>query len=249
MSVPILTIPESSFDPASYNNLNTANITKSKSKSKSQSQILLYIIKLTRRSSIGLILFYILGLFIIKPLMELSVTRRKDYLDYIRGKLRDFYLKSITKVQYIPIVAIKNKQTGKLYSDAIIQTDNNNNNKLSTNSTGDDDSDDRLGQNQLYKKLTKLSLLLTEGIRNYSTIELSNYKSINYSIKDLQNKSDLVYFNQNDLFVMDNGGGGGGGGASSIMTTSGNTMKKKDLAVEIKNEIRSIKGLYMSGQV
>lgn len=243
MSVPILTIPESSFDPASYNNLNTANITKSKS----QSQILLYIIKLTRRSSIGLILFYILGLFIIKPLMELNVTRRKDYLDYIRGKLRDFYLKSITKVQYIPIVAIKNKQTGKLYSDAIIQTDNNNNNnKLSTNSTGDDDSDDRLGQNQLYKKLTKLSLLLTEGIRNYSTIELSNYKSINYSIKDLQNKSDLVYFNQNDLFVMDNGGGGG---VSSIMTTSGNTMKKKDLAVEIKNEIRSIKGLYMSGQV
>lgn len=249
MSVPILTIPESSFDPASYNNLNTANITKSKSKSKSQSQILLYIIKLTRRSSIGLILFYILGLFIIKPLMELNVTRRKDYLDYIRGKLRDFYLKSITKVQYIPIVAIKNKQTGKLYSDAIIQTDNNNNNnKSSTNSTGDDDSDDRLGQNQLYKKLTKLSLLLTEGIRNYSTIELSNYKSINYSIKDLQNKSDLVYFNQNDLFVMDNGGGGGGG-VSSIMTTSGNTMKKKDLAVEIKNEIRSIKGLYMSGQV
>lgn len=247
MSVPILTIPESSFDPASYNNLNTANITKSKSKSKSQSQILLYIIKLTRRSSIGLILFYILGLFIIKPLMELNVTRRKDYLDYIRGKLRDFYLKSITKVQYIPIVAIKNKQTGKLYSDAIIQTDNNNNNnKSSTNSTGDDDSDDRLGQNQLYKKLTKLSLLLTEGIRNYSTIELSNYKSINYSIKDLQNKSDLVYFNQNDLFVMDNGGGGG---VSSIMTTSGNTMKKKDLAVEIKNEIRSIKGLYMSGQV
>lgn len=243
MSVPILTIPESSFDPASYNNLNTANITKSKS----QSQILLYIIKLTRRSSIGLILFYILGLFIIKPLMELNVTRRKDYLDYIRGKLRDFYLKSITKVQYIPIVAIKNKQTGKLYSDAIIQTDNNNNNKLSTNSTGGDDSDDRLGQNQLYKKLTKLSLLLTEGIRNYSTIELSNYKSINYSIKDLQNKSDLVYFNQNDLFVMDNGGGGGG--VSSIMTTSGNTMKKKDLAVEIKNEIRSIKGLYMSGQV
>lgn len=246
MSVPILTIPESSFDPASYNNLNTANITKSKSKSKSQSQILLYIIKLTRRSSIGLILFYILGLFIIKPLMELNVTRRKDYLDYIRGKLRDFYLKSITKVQYIPIVAIKNKQTGKLYSDAIIQTDNNNNNnKSSTNSTGDDDSDDRLGQNQLYKKLTKLSLLLTEGIRNYSTIELSNYKSINYSIKDLQNKSDLVYFNQNDLFVMDNGGGG----VSSIMTTSGNTIKKKDLAVETKNEIRSIKGLYMSGQV
>lgn len=245
MSVPILTIPESSFDPASYNNLNTANITNSKSKS--QSQILLYIIKLTRRSSIGLILFYILGLFIIKPLMELNVTRRKDYLDYIRGKLRDFYLKSITKVQYIPIVAIKNKQTGKLYSDAIIQTDNNNNNKSSTNSTGGDDSDDRLGQNQLYKKLTKLSLLLTEGIRNYSTIELSNYKSINYSIKDLQNKSDLVYFNQNDLFVMDNGGGGGG--VSSIMTTSGNTMKKKDLAVEIKNEIRSIKGLYMSGQV
>lgn len=246
MSVPILTIPESSFDPASYNNLNTANITNSKSKS--QSQILLYIIKLTRRSSIGLILFYILGLFIIKPLMELNVTRRKDYLDYIRGKLRDFYLKSITKVQYIPIVAIKNKQTGKLYSDAIIQTDNNNNNnKLSTNSTGGDDSDDRLGQNQLYKKLTKLSLLLTEGIRNYSTIELSNYKSINYSIKDLQNKSDLVYFNQNDLFVMDNGGGGGG--VSSIMTTSGNTMKKKDLAVETKNEIRSIKGLYMSGQV
>ena len=151
MSVPILTIPESSFDPASYNNLNTANITKSKSKSKSQSQILLYIIKLTRRSSIGLILFYILGLFIIKPLMELNVTRRKDYLDYIRGKLRDFILNQLLKFNIFLLLPLKIKQTGKLYSDAIIQTDNNNNNKLSTNSTGDDDSDDRLGQNQLYK--------------------------------------------------------------------------------------------------
>ena len=111
MSVPILTIPESSFDPASYNNLNTANITKSQNQNHNH-KFLLYIIKLTRRSSIGLILFYILGLFIIKPLMELNVTRRKDYLDYIRGKLRDFYLKSITKVQYIPIVAIKINKLG-----------------------------------------------------------------------------------------------------------------------------------------
>ena len=84
--------------------------------------------------------------------------------------------------------------------------------------------------------MTKLSLLLTEGIRNYSTIELSNYKSINYSIKDLQNKSDLVYFNQNDLFVMDNGGGGGGG-VSSIMTTSGNTMKRKILLLKLKMKL------------
>ena len=86
--------------------------------------------------------------------------------------------------------------------------------------------------------MTKLSILLTEGIRSYSTSELSNYKSINYSIKDLQNKSDLVYFNQNDLFVLDN----------IVTVTSGTTMKKKDLAVETRNEIRSIKGLYMSGQ-
>ena len=229
MSVPILTIPESSFDPASYNNLKN---------SKSKSQILLYIIKLTQRSSIGLILFYLIGLLIIKPLMELNVTRRKDFLDYIRGKLRDFYLKSITKVQYIPIVAIKNKQNGKLYSDAIIQTENNQLSNNNSNNNNNSCNGDRLGQNELYKKLTKLSILLTEGIRSYSTSELSNYKSINYSIKDLQNKSDLVYFNQNDLFVLDN----------IVTVTSGTTMKKKDLAVETRNEIRSIKGLYMSGQ-
>ena len=230
MSVPILTIPESSFDPASYNNLNTANITKSKSKSKSQSQILLYIIKLTRRSSIGLILFYILGLFIIKPLMELNVTRRKDYLDYIRGKLRDFYLKSITKVQYIPIVAIKINKLGNyilmpLFKLIIIIIINYQQIVLVMMIV----MIDWVKIN--YIKIDKIITLLTEGIRNYSTIELSNYKSINYSIKDLQNKSDLVYFNQNDLFVMDNGGGGG---VSSIMTTSGNTMKRKILLLKLK---------------
>ncbi|RCK54941.1 hypothetical protein Cantr_04461 [Candida viswanathii] len=214
MSVPILTIPESAFDPTMYG----GNPLRSKS------QLLIYLMKLTNRSSFALVLIYLIGYFAIRPLMETNIARRLEYLDAVRGKLRDFYLRAITKVQHIPIVAIK--RNGKLYADEIVQT----------NESKEDN--DKLSQDKLCKSLHKLSILLNEGVKSYSTTQLSNYSSINYAIKDFQNKSDLVYFNQSELFVLDN---------DATPLVSGTTIRKKDIAVETKNEIRSIKGLYMSG--
>ncbi|KAK6882545.1 hypothetical protein K6H10_000760 [Candida tropicalis] len=216
MSVPTLTIPESAFDSSMY----------SGNPARSKSQLLMYLLKLTNRSSFALVIIYLVGYFAIKPLMETNISRRLEYLDAVRGKLRDFYLKAITKVSHIPIVAIK--RNGKLYADEIVQTNESK------------EESDKLSQDKLCKSLHKLSILLNEGIKSYSTTQLANYKSINYAIKDFQNKSDLVYFNQSELFVLD----------SNIKSpvVSGATMRKKDIAVETKNEIRSIKGLYMSGQ-
>lgn len=67
------------------------------------------------------------------------------------------------------------------------------------------------------------------GSRVTLTTQLANYKSINYAIKDFQNKSDLVYFNQSELFVLD----------SNIKSpvVSGATMRKKDIAVETKTRL------------
>lgn len=216
MSVPILTIPESAFDPTLYGG-NTV---------RSKSQLLIYLVKLTNRSSFAMVLIYLIGYFAIRPLMETNISRRLEYLDTVRGKLRDFYLKAITKVLYIPIVAIK--RNGKFYADEIVQTNESK------------QENDKLVQDKLCNSLQKLSILLNEGVKSYSATELSHYKSINYAIKDFQNKSDLVYFNQAELFVLDNN--------IRSPVVSGATMRKKDIAVETKNEIRSIKGLYMSGQ-
>ncbi|KAI5952505.1 hypothetical protein KGF54_003372 [Candida jiufengensis] len=216
-SVPILTIPESSFDPSVYN-LRNPN---------SKSQLLIYLIKLTHGASLSLIITYAIGLFILKPLLETKNERRLELLECIRNNLRDFYLKAITKISYIPIVAIR--RSNKLYSDAICQTES---------SSKDKELNDKLSQTELHLKLKKMSILLNENVRTYKMQDMSNYKSINYAIKDLQNKSDLVYFDDTEVFMIDNG-----------YDKLGNKIKRKNIVVDTKNEIRSIKGLYMSGQV
>ncbi|KAI5965133.1 uncharacterized protein KGF55_001353 [Candida pseudojiufengensis] len=215
-SVPILTIPESSFDPSVYNLRSP----------RSKSELLIYLIKLTHGASLSLIITYAIGLFILKPLLETRNIRRLDLLECIRTNLRDLYLKTITKISYIPIVAIR--RNGKLYSDAIIQTESSNN----------VEEEDKLGQTQLHLKLKKMSNLLNENVRTYKMSDLTNYKSVNFAIKDLQNKSDLVYFDDNEIFMLDLG-----------IDEFGKKVKKRNIVVDTKNEIRSIKGLYMSGQV
>ncbi|CAH2350467.1 hypothetical protein CLIB1423_01S10770 [[Candida] railenensis] len=232
--VPILTIPESAFDATSY----TSN--------QRRSRLLAYIIKLTNGSAILLTVLYLVGVFGLKPLLELTASRRLEVLEKFRHKLRDCYLNLVGRVSYIPIVAInKNDGSGKLYADAICQTsesylkDKNASSSLlgeagySEGYNEEDDQTDKLKQNVLVGKLQHLSKRLNECTA-YSISEIPHYKTVSYCVKDFQSKSDLVYFNTNEIFTVDADGPSG--------------PRRKNLSIETRNEIRSIKGMYISGK-
>ncbi|RLV89201.1 hypothetical protein JA1_005278 [Spathaspora sp. JA1] len=230
-SVPVLTIPESSYDPSLYS-LRTR---------RGKSSILIYLIKLTHGSALSLALAYIIGLLVIKPLLETKSVRRLELLEAARVGLRDFYLKLIGKVSHIPIVAIRKPGDNKYYSDAVVQTNDSYVDKTRIRTDREKWEElvekDKVGQGRLHEKLKKLSTILNEECITYSSIDMDHYKSANYAIKDFQNKADLVYFNPSELFMQD-----------SIPTDPTKPLRKKNRAVEVRNEIRSIKGLYMSGK-
>ncbi|ABN66132.2 predicted protein [Scheffersomyces stipitis CBS 6054] len=228
--IPILTIPEGAYNPNAY----------TLSPASRQSRIVVYLIKLTHGSAVALVLAYAVGFFVLKPLLETNAVRRLELLELFRGKLRDCYLNLIGRVSYIPIVAKKKNNDGKLYADAVIQTDDSfldkNRHRNKAEEEEEELAKDKLYQNRMVKKLNKLSEKLNECIP-YSTEKLSYYKSTNFSIKDFQNKADLKYFNYSEFI------------STEIPAEGDKPARKKNIAVETQNEIRSIKGLYMSGQV
>jgi hypothetical protein len=216
MSIPILTIPESAYEAQAY-----------LAPQRSKSHLLLYILKLTRTSSIAVVLIYLVGYFAVKPVLETGSLRRLEVLDLYRTKLRDLYLNLIGRVSHIPIVSF-NRANGKCYSDSITQTDE------SYFGSKDKDDGDKLSQNGLLLALSKLSQLLTE-CDAYLKTSISSYEPTNSSLRSFQNQADLKYFNTSEFF--------------NVQAEESGKTRTKDIVVETKNEIRGIKGLYMSGQV
>lgn len=233
--VPILTIPESAYDPSTYT-LSPHKYGGRKSK------LLAYLIRLTHGSAIALTLAYIIGLFVLKPLLATTASRRFELLEQFRSKLRDCYLNLIGRVSYIPIVAInKNDGSGKLYADAICQTTDSYLDATSYKSIREEEEElnrnDKLYQGRMTERLTRLADIL-KNCDAYQLEDIPHYRTVNFALKDFQNKADLTYFNSNDLFTIK---------GDNSNSTSG--LRNRNLAVDAKNEIRSIKGLYMSGQV
>lgn len=217
MAVPILTIPESAYDPASYN----PGI-------RPKSQLLQYLLRLTHGSASLLVLGYLVGYFILKPLMELTTNQRLDYLEACRGKLRDLYLNVVNRVNYIPIVAInKNDGSGKLYADSVCQTED-------LKKPQDEEGQETLGLQSVHARLTKLADTLKQ-CHSYQASEIPHYKVVDFLLKDFQQKTDMVYFNQRELFEVEG--------------EKNSKEGARNLARDVKNNIRSIKGMYMSGQV
>lgn len=219
--VPVLTIPESAFEPSGY------------SSNKHRSRLFTYLLQLTNGSAVLLTIVYLVAVFGLKPLLETTANRRLEVLEKFRSRLRDCYLSLVGKVSYIPIVAInKHDGSGKLYADAICQTDNSH---LSRDSPGSGSSgDDKLGQNQTLAKLSQLSDSLSR-CTPYLVSEIPHYKTIRYCVKDFQNKADTVFFNTHDIFTTTVEGAAG--------------IRKKNISTETKTEIRSIKGIFISGKV
>ncbi|KAK6199485.1 uncharacterized protein RJT21DRAFT_121817 [Scheffersomyces amazonensis] len=255
-SIPMLTIPEGAYDPNGFTSI------------RRKSQLVQYLIRLTNGSSIGLILAYAIGMFVIKPLLETTATRRLQVWESYRKKLMDFYLSLITKVSYIPIVAKKKDNDKRLYNDMVIQTDDSYLDKSRYKSEKEKneelEANDKLYQLKLHNRLKKLNVALN-NIDTYSVQKLSNFKSASFAIKDFQNKTDLVYFTHSNYFTDDSD-------TSNSINTNTNTTKdstntnttkdsdnkdseskknfsgvrRKNLATETKNEIRSIKGSLMT---
>lgn len=224
MSVPRLTIPESAFNPNDY-------VTIQK-----KSRLFRYIITLTNGSALFLILVYLVGYLGIKPLLELTTSRRIELLEKYRHRATDVYLRLVSKVDYIPIIGYKEKSKHNVVVDQIIQT---------TKSTFSDDklsedqklealeNKDKLSQIKLHHKLTKLNDLMKE-CTSYLAQEMFHYKVIRDQLKQFQNQVDTKLFDYDEL--------------CSVTTNVDNVEKRKDLVVDTKSDIRGIKGLYMSGK-
>lgn len=216
MAVPILTIPEAAFDPAAYTLAQ-----------RRQSGLVKYLLTLTRGSATFLVLVYVIGLFALRPLMETTALQRLDFLEAARGKLRDLYLNVINRVNYIPIVAINKKNgSGKLYADSVCQTED-------LQQKEDEQKEEKLGLGGIHGKLTKLHQVLKQ-CDSFQTSELPHYKVVDFQLKDFRQKTDMVYFNQRELFEA---------------PKEGKEKKSRNLAQEVKTNIRSVKGMFMSGQV
>lgn len=216
MSVPILTIPESAFDPSKYVAIRTQN------------NLVKYLLRLVRVSSVFLVLAYLVGTFGVRPLLETTILQRLDFLENCRGKLRDLYLNVIGRVNYIPIVAIHKKDgSGKLCADAVCQTED------SVLGEAEDSTDSALGMNSVLCGLSQLSESLSK-CTGFKTSHLPHFRVVDYCLKDFRQKTDMLYFNQRTLFSG---------------PTHGLESKKdaKNTSQEVKTEIRTIKGLYMSG--
>lgn len=232
MSVPVVTIPEQAWDAAS-----TYGVLP-----KGRSRLVVYLTRLLRGSGLAVALIYVLGFFVIRPLLDTTAHRRLEVLEKYRHSLISLYLKTITRVSHIPIVSFDRKN-GKRYADAVVQTTDSwlerVNKKLPDDATDDLELDraDKLRQNSLVERLTKLSDRLAQ-CRGYSVQEIPHYKLALMSIKNFQNKADLEYFNSSEFF-------------SYKLADTGDSerTRTRDIATETKNEIRGIKGLFMLGQV
>lgn len=209
--IPVLTIPETAYEPSRF-------LTRNK-----KSRIAAYIFQLTRGSAAALTIAYILAFFAIKPLLETTAERRLEVLEHFRHKLRDCYLSIIGRVSRIPIVAIN--KNGKVYADAIVQTELNSDAKA---------QEDKLKQGELVLRLEVLSNRLKEATP-YLKAEIPHYGVSNFALKELQNKVDLVFFGDGTPFC--------------YREVEKNGVKRKvNVATEARDEVRTIKGLFMSGQ-
>lgn len=160
--------------------------------------------------------------------MATVTLQRLDYLEECRGKLRDLYLSFISRVKVIPIVGF-DKQSGlgpkKVYVDAICQTDDLNQEAEKF------DPVNCLGQEAVAEKLSTLNDSLRR-ISAYLSTNVPHYNSVNFTIKDLKQKADLVLFKQSELFA----------------APADAARKTKNVSEDVKTSIRSIKGLFMSGK-
>lgn len=223
-----LTIPETAFDPEAFTSHHK------------RTSLFKFLLRLTHGSGILLTVIYIVSYFGIKPLIETATDRKLQIFDKYRHTLRDLYLRIISKVDYIPIVGVSKTNDGiiKVKVDTITQTETSYLNRTIELSNEDKleqlNSIDKLNQIKLVAKLTKLNDSLSK-CTSYNIGEIPHYKKTRDEVQAFQKLVDTQIFNYDDLYT--------------VTYAQDGTEKLKNLVIDTKNDIRSIKGLYLTGQV
>lgn len=215
MSVPRITIPESAFDPAVYH-----------LSGRLRARTLLYVLRLTRGSVFGAVVAYLVGLLLLRPLMAATTLQRLDFLETCRARLRDLYLGAVSRVRVIPVIGFTrgDGEKRRVYVDAMCQTDDANKDA--------DMLTDTLGLGAVAERLAQLCSTLSR-VGAYLAQNVPHYNIVNFALRDLRQKADLVLFNQQEPFTA----------PPEVPRRTAN------VAMDVTTSVRSIKGMFMSGKV
>lgn len=180
-----------------------------------------YITSLLYGSGTALSFVYILLILIIQPLLEVQYARRNDLAGFVLKRAREI-LVTLSKDAKLPPVAIK--RGGKFYSDAQIQTDQVN---TRTSSVYFEDEKPE-NENVLNERLKSLKLALLDYNRYYAHVDELN--PLTFQIKKFQGRIDAY-------------------SQANLLRIRGQSMNDQMSTTKLKQEIRSIKGLFLTGQV
>jgi hypothetical protein len=183
-----------------------------------------YITSLLYKSGTGLSLLYLVLLMAIQPLLEVQYDRRNELVSFALSKAIAL-LKLMGKKQSLPTVAIK--RGDKHYSDAAVQTlDSEPVKTVNTYVTFADESVE--SDNKLNDKLQKLR----DCVEHYNKycISLTDLQPTTFQIKTFQGRIDAYQ-------------------SAQLFKTNDRSISGRSAAIDIRNEIRTIKGWYLTGQV
>ncbi|ODQ79087.1 hypothetical protein BABINDRAFT_147876 [Babjeviella inositovora NRRL Y-12698] len=180
-------------------------------------------------SGYSLVLVYIVANFLVKPLLEEKYALRKDVLRYLRMKLVSYILKLSLEVERVPVVALS--RNGKLYNEIATQTDKPKETGYSAymHSYAEEEveEDDTFKTGRLVKKLDYIHAQLVE---------------LHCQNENTQKELHPLHFQMIDLLAH----------VQSLYTDPHNPKGPRagrSSALDVKQDIRNIKGLYISGQV
>lgn len=180
-----------------------------------------YITSLLYGSGAGLSVLHILLIFVVQPLLEVQYERRNELASFILRKAREV-LVLMNKSAKLPPVAIK--RGDKYYSDAQVQTEEVNTKKSFVYF---EDEVEKERKNKVNDRMVSLRNTLQDYNRYHAQIDELN--PLTFQVKKFQGRID-AYSQANLLRIR--------GQTQNDTTTN-----------QLKKEIRSIKGLFLTGQV
>ncbi|KAH3672774.1 hypothetical protein WICMUC_004180 [Wickerhamomyces mucosus] len=194
-----------------------------------------YINSLLYRSGTLLSLTYFLLICILQPLLQLQYEKRVEFQSYVLKKARFILSLIINHNKSLPSIAYKVRN--KIYSDAQVQTEISEDNTESwrpkqisfyPHSSAVTDSTSKT--HSINRNLKKLSNIVNELKDQY--IEINEINPCLFQVKKFQGRID--YYKNLKLF--------------KDTKTSKRSANESD-STSIRNEIRTIKGWYLNGQV
>ncbi|KAH3675104.1 hypothetical protein WICPIJ_009360 [Wickerhamomyces pijperi] len=193
-----------------------------------------YITSLLHKSGTGLSLVYFLLLLIIQPLLEMQYERRINFSEHVLKKARYVLGLLVEKNKGLPSVCYK--IGNKLYSDAQVQTDASESEQKTLSFYNDIYSTEAYLSSESKNIVNDKLRLLKSTIEDYNKVadDVSEVNATLFQVKKFQGRID----NYSNLQLFKN----------LKQQTPGVSRFESD-AKALKNEIRVVKGWYLTGQV